>query len=333
MGTLTSIPSKRIEWIDIAKGLSIILVVYSHAGLSSLPYHLGDWLGAFRMPFFFIVSGILFAPNKYPTLKSFVAKRWPTLVRPFFIFSLIVMLGFLILDPTNIFNKIKDVTLNGWGGYALWFIPVMITAQILFYLVWRLSPSNVSMIIGLLILGFTGYSTYYLRIHLPHNLCFAFTAGMLYGGGYLLRPFLQRKLGNANIISKLIFTVLMGLLSLTFLLNSDNPEFAVNNLSSWPTYPAALGGAMMMCGIAMLFSKMSDRFSTSAKQIIIFFGKNSYVVLAFHQIILMLLGATKLMPNGIVHRIIMWLLLYGIIYLINNYAPFILGRKRVMISK
>lgn len=30
---------KRIQWIDIAKGISIILVVYGHSGLNNDTYH------------------------------------------------------------------------------------------------------------------------------------------------------------------------------------------------------------------------------------------------------------------------------------------------------
>lgn len=30
---------KRIQWIDIAKGISIILVVYGHSGLNNVPIH------------------------------------------------------------------------------------------------------------------------------------------------------------------------------------------------------------------------------------------------------------------------------------------------------
>ncbi len=37
---------ERIEWIDLAKGFSIILVVYGHSGLSAVPF-LGDWFAAF----------------------------------------------------------------------------------------------------------------------------------------------------------------------------------------------------------------------------------------------------------------------------------------------
>lgn len=50
---------KRIEWIDIAKGISIILVVYGHCGLNSVPV-IGAWLHAYRMPFFFLYRAYCF---------------------------------------------------------------------------------------------------------------------------------------------------------------------------------------------------------------------------------------------------------------------------------
>jgi len=320
----------RIEWIDIAKGFSIILVVYGHAGLASLPFQIGDWFGSFRMPFFFIVSGLLFAPNKYPTLKSFISRRWPTLIRPFFIFSAIVLVGYWCLDPHNIGNKISDVVLSGWGGYALWFIPVLIVSQILFYIIQQLSTSKVGIPIGLLICGLVGYITSFYNIKVPHNLCFSLTASALYGGGYLLSPWLKNRLTHSDNLSIVIFTFVMLLLSFTFLLNSIKPEFYLNQLSSWPTYTAALGGAMMMCGVAILFSRMTNKYSNLVKNLIIFFGKNSYIVLAFHQIILLLLGKSGYMPNGVVERGVMWIILYGIIWLVNSYFPFVVGKKKVI---
>lgn len=41
----------RVEFVDIAKGIGIILVVYGH---SSLSFHTANvWLHAFHMPLFF----------------------------------------------------------------------------------------------------------------------------------------------------------------------------------------------------------------------------------------------------------------------------------------
>ena len=61
--------ANRYNWIDYARGIAIILVVYRHsfegikrAGFSTANYHFLEYANiiffSFRMPLFFIVSGI-----------------------------------------------------------------------------------------------------------------------------------------------------------------------------------------------------------------------------------------------------------------------------------
>ncbi|WP_455633482.1 hypothetical protein [Parabacteroides sp.] len=59
-------------------------------------------------------------------------------------------------------------------------------------------------------------------------------------------------------------------------------------------------------------------------------GKNSYVVLAFHQVVLHLLSATGTMPNGSVQRMLMWMVMILLIEFITRYTPAVLGRKPVL---
>ena len=48
----------RVEFVDIAKGIGIILVVYGH---SSLSFHTANvWLHAFHMPLFFFITGMYY---------------------------------------------------------------------------------------------------------------------------------------------------------------------------------------------------------------------------------------------------------------------------------
>lgn len=54
---MTESCNNRINWIDITKGLVMILTVYSHCGLSLIPI-LGTWVYGFYMPLFFFISGI-----------------------------------------------------------------------------------------------------------------------------------------------------------------------------------------------------------------------------------------------------------------------------------
>ena len=81
---------QRIEWIDMTKGLVMILTVYMHSWLNGVPI-LGDWVNAFFMPLFFFISGVLLNPDKYSVL-TFLKRRWFTLYRPYIIFSTILIL-------------------------------------------------------------------------------------------------------------------------------------------------------------------------------------------------------------------------------------------------
>lgn len=47
----------RIEWIDGAKGIGILLMVIGHAGA---PDFLRHWIYGFHMPMFFIIAGFVY---------------------------------------------------------------------------------------------------------------------------------------------------------------------------------------------------------------------------------------------------------------------------------
>ena len=53
---------KHLNWIDLAKGIGIILVLIGHSKF--LPITLKNYIYSFHMPLFFILSGYVFS-NKY----------------------------------------------------------------------------------------------------------------------------------------------------------------------------------------------------------------------------------------------------------------------------
>ena len=72
--------TKRIEYIDLAKGICIMLVVLLHV--------FGDMSGTvikimnlFRMPLYFVLSGLFF--KQYEGFYSFLKKKTNKLLIPF----------------------------------------------------------------------------------------------------------------------------------------------------------------------------------------------------------------------------------------------------------
>lgn len=53
--------NKRVEWIDLAKGLGMLLVILGHCVCFGGIMH--NAIFAFHMPLFFILSGIVYKTN------------------------------------------------------------------------------------------------------------------------------------------------------------------------------------------------------------------------------------------------------------------------------
>lgn len=91
----------RQTWIDYARGISIILVLYRHVfeGLKNSGLAVADYISlehanilffSFRMPLFFIVSGIFVAGSLQKRgLKLFIDNKSRTILYPYFLWGII----------------------------------------------------------------------------------------------------------------------------------------------------------------------------------------------------------------------------------------------------
>lgn len=95
------VKAPRQTWIDYARGIAIILVLYRHvfegiknSGLPVLEYATLEQANilffSFRMPLFFIVSGIFVAGSLYKRgLKKFIETKARTILYPYFLWGII----------------------------------------------------------------------------------------------------------------------------------------------------------------------------------------------------------------------------------------------------
>lgn len=100
----------RIDWVDAAKGLGIILVVVGHAirGLleariltetASVQY-VDTWIYSFHMPLFFFLTGLFITRSaEKNTLPRFLFDKVATLAYPYFVWSIITILLKTALGP------------------------------------------------------------------------------------------------------------------------------------------------------------------------------------------------------------------------------------------
>ena len=78
----------RIEYLDISKGIGIILVVLGHIVYTN-PYVM-IWISSFHMPLFFIIAGIMLAIKDFDRMDvhTNIRKKARSLVIPYLWFSL-----------------------------------------------------------------------------------------------------------------------------------------------------------------------------------------------------------------------------------------------------
>lgn len=167
----------------------MILTVYSHCGLSSVPV-LGTWVYGFYMPLFFSLSGILLKSEKY-TWDVFLRRRWKTLYRPYLIFSVTLAILCFPLHTSDFSWFYNNLIINGWGGYALWFIPVSAIAELLFFAISKLTSNQVIHGLIAVVCMFLGYVLYKLDYPNPYNWALVPTAMAFYALGNIFRHYMD----------------------------------------------------------------------------------------------------------------------------------------------
>jgi len=142
--TAVSAAHARIAWIDAARGIGIILVVYGHALRGQMAAHLYPtsaaslWqdrlIYAFHMPLFFFLSG-LFA--RIGTSRSgFVLKRLRSLAWPYLLWSLVQ--GLMSMAAGRYANapiRFDELIRIGWQPIGqFWFLYALLLCDLLLLL-------------------------------------------------------------------------------------------------------------------------------------------------------------------------------------------------------
>lgn len=128
---------KRIEYIDLAKGICIFLIVIQHVTYYyQIEYPFNEMIESFTLPLFFFLSGIFF--KEYGGFSDFCIRKTNKLLVPFVAFFILTVL-------------LQDLIFNGGLGgvffvhelllherlhynYAIWFLPCLFEVSVLFYL-------------------------------------------------------------------------------------------------------------------------------------------------------------------------------------------------------
>lgn len=122
------VDNKRIEWIDMARGILFFFVIVCHSRIAPL------WLKYIYEPFFltgfFFLSGYLYNQRN---LKEKIKSIFNGLLIPFILYSF--TWGLISLAQTKqITIALSSVVDNLCGGDTIWFIPCLLLVEILYVL-------------------------------------------------------------------------------------------------------------------------------------------------------------------------------------------------------
>ncbi|WP_035807779.1 acyltransferase family protein [Jeotgalicoccus saudimassiliensis] len=173
---------KRIEWLDIAKAISIVLVVLGHSGHPFLDVYLG-W---FRMPLFFFLSGILFKPVMFKSFGVWAGRKTYRMMVPYFVYGTAIFAVFnlenLNMLPDHLYNLLYGGSgLQGPYG-VFWFITVLLLTQILLGLMSNLYKWLQIIIVAVLFVA--GHSEFIIAYDWPWNANVVMIAVFYYSLGY-----------------------------------------------------------------------------------------------------------------------------------------------------
>lgn len=341
---------KRLDYLDMVKGIGITLVVIGHSpGISD---RILIWLTSFHMPLFFVVSGILFTykRSERETFGAYAKRRFCGTIIPFFCFSLINILVDLarhISAPKTVsWEPVRtDIiqTLSFFGVSVLWFLPAFFLGGICLYGIVKRCPVWLGWVVAAAGVVLPSAGAALVRAYIPAGESIFFTwlsqvlimllrafsalVFMLMGRGFY---FVLQKFHK-----KAVWEVLLGIGCLAVNVAAafanigvDMHYLVLNNvLLYYLGAGSAVFGLLLICRNARPF------------KLPVFLGQNSMIVMVTHMdcrvmrvSILFAEWVNRLIPGIVMYRISLYAALLAgellLILLINRFGFFLIGRSR-----
>ena len=130
--------AKRVEYVDIAKGIGITLVVMGHNDFALISPFAHKLIYSFHMPMFFFMSGMFFKPDI--PFWTFVHQRFNRVLRPFLFMLLFIFFTSISFSKVSILEASRRLVkaMYGSGQYLdwvqLWFLPHLFVVSLFAYL-------------------------------------------------------------------------------------------------------------------------------------------------------------------------------------------------------
>lgn len=285
---------KRIEWIDTAKGILIILVVLGHCRTNRI---VDMVINSFHMVAFFSLSGITFNANR--PFGEFLRKKSKSLIVPYLVFSayfLLYQYAKTFVFPGARFNIVSGLISivipisgrNSTSVYGLWYFPCLFLAEVAYYAVLKLRSKTVmgAIILFIALSAFCVWSNQAFGVVsivgiLPFSVASLALGKILWEWSAQIR----KKRGVVFVSSLILFAVTVGL---NYIFFSHSIDLSSLTLGCVPLYlMSSVSGTILIYTIAV---------ALPAQRILQFFGKDSMYYYGLHYEVIGVIE--KILPGG-----------------------------------
>lgn len=313
--------TKRVDYLDRAKGYLIILVVIGHIWQSGPVFNV---IYAFHMPAFFVISGILFQHTKADKrpFGTFLKSRLFSFGIPFIYIEILGILTDIVRHgiTLNIKGYLYNTLTFHFNDHNLWFIVDLFLIELLFYALVKVTKDKQ-------ILVFTVCLLYAASRFLPRDNDYIATVrsalyyNLFFTCGYCAF-FLFQKFHAWACAAAVAIVVFVGLL-----LGKNDGGSALKDMVY--LLSGTVGAyAIIQAGKIQLVPRIDRALIETGKNTITIYGTHHF----YYAVIAVLLGisdfaSTPLGP-GIIMLVGVALLEIPTIYAINRWCPWLAGKRR-----
>ena len=256
--------AERLSWLDVLKGIGIILVVIGHIYSNQTIF---NWLYSFHMPLFFLAAGWVY---KEKTVLADIKRRIQTIVIPYFSFGFLVLIYWQLMERRfrdsdmsfmdSLFGLFSGCYDNLEFNIHLWFLPCFFVTVILFNILVNLGGRRMAYLVSALM------SLAFIVVPM-HGLIWGIDRVFKYIGFYAVGVFIAGK--SVKAVKKKVEAgiVAIVLLALSFSLSCYHLTMGI----MW--FVTALIGVAAVILISQLINE---------NRILQYFGRISLIILCIH---------------------------------------------------
>lgn len=261
----------RLEYIDIAKGIGILLVVVQH--LTAKTSILNIYISSFHMPLFFMLSGMLYNPSRHPAFWEYAKRKMAVLLKPLLIF-IIINLALTYLLRLNYYTIESIIDLH--FPAAMWFVWILFLTELISFHIIRSGKALTALTI------LTAFSISAIlrdsNVALPLNLCSITVAVAFYGIGYMFKEFCVSYFQRNDAASMYLSIVGLFIPLIYAVCNGTGMDLSGNYIPHPEILSISVGLLSSIC-LVKASKAINQRL---IRNFLVFLGKNSMTTLCLH---------------------------------------------------